>query len=603
MSANPESIRATNEQGHETHSRRGFVSLLVAGAALVAAGCSMFGSEKHKEGTPAPAEAKEKPFTPEIDLLAQSKEAWAMPGATLKEGELHFSHLGREIVEQDGSEPQVNTPINLASHVEFDPQSDVSVSATLKDISGSASVTLYGRPPAIYDEHRFEQGSVRLTVEDGTIYYDQWDGQSNTPKTGEAAIGDADKTHITMERSQERIVVSVNGEETFRLPEKGIFTNGNIWFGADSENAHGSAALEALSAKGQVRLANVHELAPWPKDLQGFQEIATKKGLNLKIGAAISSGPLAESLDSEGYRRLAESGYFGAWTTENELKFQFVHPQRHKYSFEGADLIIARAEQCGIDVHGHALDFGSSPPRWLQKIARQNPGELQSILEEHIAKVVGRYKGRIKTWDVVNEPLAEYDDTADREGAELRRHVWHKGMGANHLAIAFRAAHKADPNAQLFMNEYGLERDGDRWDFFLQTVDDLLAQGVPLHGIGFQAHVYEQGRDDIDPEVLRQHIKALETRGLKVRISEIDVCERDTAYQAGQFAGVLKVALEEPAVIHYSTWGVTEGYGSTSWIDHNNKGARHIGDGLLFDRNGKPIKKAVEAIRRVLRAA
>lgn len=575
--------------------RRGFLKMGLGAVVAVAASGSLFvykeltnNHNEQKPPLPPTPDHKEKPYSPEVNLLAQGQDAWGMPGATLRGNELRIAHVGREIVEQDGSEPQANSPINLMSHVEFEGD-EVTMAATVDTIRESASVQFYGRPPIIYDEHRFEQGSLRLTIEDGTVYYDYWNGQTNDAQTNETPIGNTDKAEITVHKQGATLTVAVNGQKLFTIPDQGVFAKGNIWFGADSENQGGSARITQLKATGRVRAITMNDLPPFAQDPNGFQALATKNGSRLKIGAAISPGPLAESASDEKYRALAES-QFGVWTTENALKFQFVHPQPNTYCFEEAEMLISRAEKCGIDVHGHALDFGSSPPRWLQDVARAHPENLETILSTHIARVVGKFKGRIKTWDVVNEPLAEYDDTADGEGAELRHHIWYKGMGAAHIATALRAAHKADPQAELFINEYGLERDGKRWDFFLQTIDELLAKGVPLHGVGFQAHVYEQGRDDINPDVLRKHIRQLAKRGLKVRISEIDVCKRNTDYQAEQFADTLQVALEEPNVIHYSQWGVTEAYGSTSYID--DEGRKHIGDGLLFDTKGRPLKAA-----------
>lgn len=130
----------------------------------------------------------------------------------------------------------------------------------------------------------------------------------------------------------------------------------------------------------------------------------------------------------------------------------------------------------------------------------------------------------------------------------------------------------ADPAAggpagtKLYLNEFGAEADGPRWDALYALVVRLKGRGVPIDEVGFQSHIHEAG-DHIDPAVLRSHIAALAELGLSARISEIDVYGESPRVQATQFAGVLGACLSEPTCTSFSTWGITDRYGSTAEHD------------------------------------
>ncbi len=214
----------------------------------------------------------------------------------------------------------------------------------------------------------------------------------------------------------------------------------------------------------------------------------------------------------------------------------------------------------------------------------------------HITAVAGRYKGKVAQWDVVNEPLSEDDIDYSLVQKGLRKHMWSDAMGEEYIDIAFKAAHAADPSAKLFLNDFGLEKDGDRWDAFLGLVKRLQSRGVPIHGVGFEAHVYHSPADDIDPAVLQRHIQVLAALGLESRISEIDVLGDDPAFQAKQYADVLRVCLSEPTCTSYGVWGITDLYGSTALSDRY---PVMPGDSLLWDTSFTP-KVALKSLQEVL---
>ena len=211
---------------------------------------------------------------------------------------------------------------------------------------------------------------------------------------------------------------------------------------------------------------------------------------------------------------------------------------------------------------------------------------------DHITQTVGHFKGRVASWDVINEPLADFG-VAGSSG--LRNHTWLKASGENYIASAFMAAREADPRAKLYINEYGLESNGERWDTFLALVKKLKVQGVPIDGVGFQGHVYDSG-DIINPVTLRSHIRELAELGLTSRISEMDVYSDDgTEVQAKQYADVFNVCFTEPSCVSWSTWGVTDRY--NFWQDES--GRLQHGRDFLWDEKYRPTA-AVSAIQSMI---
>jgi endo-1,4-beta-xylanase len=169
-------------------------------------------------------------------------------------------------------------------------------------------------------------------------------------------------------------------------------------------------------------------------------------------------------------------------------------------------------------------------------------------------------------------------------------------MGEDYIAQAFRKAREADPNALLFMNDYGLEADDERWDAMLALVTRLKKQGVPIDGVGFQSHVYEEG-DRIPTSSLRHHMQQLAKIGLKARISEIDVYAwGGSQNQASQYTEALKACLAEANCVSYTTWGISDRYNTYK----EDSGAIAFGEDFLWDTAMKPtlaVTRMKEALR------
>jgi endo-1,4-beta-xylanase len=202
------------------------------------------------------------------------------------------------------------------------------------------------------------------------------------------------------------------------------------------------------------------------------------------------------------------------------------------------------------------------------------------MMLDHIDNVAGHFKGQVAEWDVINEPMDDDDNPATKG---VFASIWFKAMGEQFIDIALKEAKKIDPQAKLFINEYGCEQDGTRWDNLLALVTRLKARGAPVDGVGFQNHEYAKG-DYTPPAQFRAHVQALAKLGIQVRVSEMDVLGSN-ALQATEFAGKLKVCREEPNCTSFTTWGLTARYGSTADIGNYPPGA---GPGVLFDENLQP---------------
>jgi endo-1,4-beta-xylanase len=298
------------------------------------------------------------------------------------------------------------------------------------------------------------------------------------------------------------------------------------------------------------------------------------------------------------YRKLL--GNFNSITPENVAKFQFIHPLPGQlpmdFNFAEMDALVSIAKKAGMKVHGHALVFGEANPQWVQSVARDDPGALKGIMINHIATVVSRYKGEIEGWDVVDEPLADYGAPSGQFG--LRENIWYKAMGPEYIVAALKAAHAADPSTGLWLNDFGMESDPDRFQEMVTLVRWLQAQKVPLTGIGFEAHIDDGDTTDNDTQIsipmLESRLDTLKSLGLKARFSELDVTN---ASEYPVFGDVVRACLARSNCTGVTTWGITDKYASSGTV--NGDGSYSTGVGLPWDSNERPTP-AVGYIRQAL---
>ena len=204
---------------------------------------------------------------------------------------------------------------------------------------------------------------------------------------------------------------------------------------------------------------------------------------------------------------------FNSIVNENLLKWAVVHPERGVYDFALADAFVAYGEAHGMEIIGHALVWHEQIGDWAFEHEDGTPlsrDELLAVMEDHIATVVGRYRGRIHGWDVVNEALAE--------DGSMRDTKWRQIIGDDYIEHAFRFAHAADPDAELYYNDYGTEN-ADKRAGAIRLLDGLVAAGVRLDGVGIQSH---QWMDWPTLEATEAAIEAFAPYG-PVMITELDI--------------------------------------------------------------------------------
>ncbi len=359
-----------------------------------------------------------------------------------------------------------------------------------------------------------------------------------------------------------------------------------------------------------------------------------------RVGSAVNRSMV---MGGAGFRRSAEQNagdtallkeQFNQITPENDMKWQLIHPRQGGggYDFGPADAFVSFGQSNQLYLVGHTLVWHSQTPDWVfagtnpppaSPASTDAPGtsqpgprfargfgryngprasreELLERMSNHIHTVVGRYRGKVKVWDVVNEAIADGPSTN-----VLRSSLWLEIIGPDFIAKAFQYAHEADPGAILRYNDYGLENPVKRKKL-IALVKSLQAQKVPVHAIGSQAHVNVATTF----ETMNQAIAELATLGLPVHITELDVNTAasgqrgfgaDIANNAGStqgglvgdadqkladaYAGIFRAFLKHRDSIKVVTfWGVND---AVSW--------RAQGKPLLFDGAGKP-KPAFDAV-------
>jgi endo-1,4-beta-xylanase len=216
--------------------------------------------------------------------------------------------------------------------------------------------------------------------------------------------------------------------------------------------------------------------------------------------------------------RAAEiaSRQFTSLTAENDMKWQSVHPAPDRYNFAPADAYVEFGQKHEMAVIGHTLVWHSQTPEWVFQGEGGQPASrevLQMRMREHIHTVAGRYRGRLKGWDVVNEAVADGGPDV------LRDSSWRRIIGEDFLDHAFRYAREADPKAELYYNDYGLENEQKRARA-LTMLRGMIQRGVPIDGVGLQGHYH---LNHPSATVIEQTIKDFAALGLKVMITELDV--------------------------------------------------------------------------------
>jgi len=326
---------------------------------------------------------------------------------------------------------------------------------------------------------------------------------------------------------------------------------------------------------------------PAEPDSCTLAELADRLGMRIGSTAEhfeVGPGAYADTLARE----------FTSVTPENALKMYATQNTRGVWTFDHGDAVVDFAVANGLAIRGHTLVWSQDQftPSWVKGI--DDPDELRAVLVEHIEIVMGRYQGRIRRWDVVNEPLATLG-TGPADSVMVRL----LGPGTDWIAEMFVAAHEADPAAELWINEFGTDLIPGKHEAFLELVTSLVDAGAPVHGVGLQMHRFSVNGPD--PEELRQQLEDYAALGLQVAITELDVATRPDdpdafERQAEAYGRIVAACLAVSGCEEITTWNLSD---ADSWLDNLFGFPTRP---TLFDETFSP-KPAYHTVRRLLAEA
>jgi endo-1,4-beta-xylanase len=320
------------------------------------------------------------------------------------------------------------------------------------------------------------------------------------------------------------------------------------------------------------------------------------------IGVAVNPRMIQDGPDADLIK-----AQFNSITPENAMKMGPIHPEEGKYAWKDADAIVDFAQKNGLKVRGHALCWHSQAPKWFFTDAsgkQVNREVLLARLKQHISDVAGRYKGKIYAWDVVNEAVP------DTGTSIYRQSKFYEIIGEDYIEKAFQYAHEADPEAQLFYNDYNTENAAKREKIY-ELVKVLKEKGIPIHGVGLQGHwsLYEPS-----DQALEESITKFASLGLQVQVTELDVSvypkEHERREKKVTDTSEFTSEMNNKQAAHYKMlfdifrkhrdkvtgitfWNLSDKH---SWLDNFPVRGRKDYP-LLFDQNNKP-KKAFDAVTR-----
>ncbi|WP_229402342.1 endo-1,4-beta-xylanase [Micromonospora okii] len=369
-----------------------------------------------------------------------------------------------------------------------------------------------------------------------------------------------------------------------------------------------AAGLVAVATAGALGAVPATANRPHDPTDRSLRALALRHKLH--IGTAVDMAALTDPADPR-YRELVREE-FSSVTAENEMKWESLEPTRGNYDWGPADAFVAAARRNDQRVRGHVLVWQNQVPKWLTDgVADGSIGtaELREILRHHITTVVSRYRGRIWQWDVVNEAVS---DPWDTPSTLHYKGFWAEHLGPGYIADAFRWARAADPGALLFYNDYNIEAFGsgnpadDKTQFVHDMARDLLAQGVPIDGVGSQGHLGTQ-YGNYDPIQVADALHRFARLGLATAFTEVDVRSRLTdGVQAGDpeeinprlqasaanFHALLQGCLAEPRCLSFTVWGFTDRHSWVpGWFDDPPEGLATI-----YDEDYRP-KRAYHLIK------
>ena len=325
-------------------------------------------------------------------------------------------------------------------------------------------------------------------------------------------------------------------------------------------------------------------------------------GNKFLIGVALNVNQ-SSGVDTSSIKLVKQ--HFNSIVAENCMKCEVIHPEEDRYDFTLADQFVSFGEKNGMAVIGHCLIWHSQLAPWFcvdEKGNNVTPEVLKQRMKDHITTIVTRYKGRIKGWDVVNEAILE--------DGSYRKSKFYEILGEEFIPLAFQYAHEADPDAELYYNDYAMNMPGKR-EGVVKLVSSLKEKGIRIDAVGMQGHM---GMDYPDINEFEQSIVAFAGTGVKVMVTEWDMSALPTVKQSAnisdtvayqkmlnpypetlpdsvskawnnrmkQFFGLFEKHAD--VISRVTAWGVSD---SDSWKNDFPVKGRHDYP-LLFDRNYQP---------------
>lgn len=348
----------------------------------------------------------------------------------------------------------------------------------------------------------------------------------------------------------------------------------------------GAAALGVLGVSAPPLALAAH---PAPPPAQGLGAIAASKGI--LFGASLA----VHELDRDHGERYQELYIRDAHilTSELEFKLSTLRPKHDVLDFYGADRLIGFAAGHAMSVRAHTLIWDDDVPDWIHRLA---PAGISALLYMHIETIMRRYAGRIRYWDVVNEPIGPWDS----KPGNLRAGPFYRALGEDYIARAFRAARAVAPSDILVLNEAQCETADENGETFRTSLLALLRrlkdQGVPIDAIGFQSHLKLAAKYDLPAFTAFLHEVA--DLGFDIHITELDVNDstfpgdiavRDRAV-ARMYRAYLDAVLKVTAVKVVETWQLSD---ATSWMNDPATQAR-----MAIRSNPRPLPYDASFLRK-----
>jgi len=251
-----------------------------------------------------------------------------------------------------------------------------------------------------------------------------------------------------------------------------------------------------------------------------FPAVAFDKVTGLKtladfpIGMEVAAGDEERSIFKKTDQQPVLQWHFNSLVAGVIMKMRHLHPQENTFTFDQADELVSYAEKNNMLMHGHTLiwHWDSEIPEFMNTYT----GDWKTMLDKHVYEIVSHYKGRVRSWDVVNEAIVETSPTT----SDYRPSIFFNALGKTYIENAFVAARQADPSVELYYNDYSLENNNSKLSFTLSMVDDFINRKIPIDGIGFQMHTQLDYPHVSD---IKAAFTAAAARKLKVKITELDI--------------------------------------------------------------------------------